>query len=364
MKPSRIVIALSLVLVLMVLPTGRSVPRMVHADYCGEVCIPIPSSLPNPKNLKQSWPCVSVSVNVGPPPGFAPLAATDLELRCWGFPSRPRNARDLAGWTHAMQQALTWVPPVKVQLPASIVHPASAGPCSSYYYGSKASSCEQSQNWAGYTANRALQSTRTAFYDVAGEWNVPDTYGTTQKTIASWVGLGGDYGDGHMNLDQAGTYSVDDGKTTTQFFYEDYPDGAVADAAISVAPQDVVFVECMYNGDGTSTYYFQNETTGTYDSVDASTPHAGGIGESAEWITELPNFGDPNGTGYIDFSPTYFAYSYAEGTASDGSIDGRGLSQFTSTTMVMVKNVADVFYAMPSAVNSDDDSFAVCRDHC
>jgi len=224
------------------LALGLTTPAALHATPAVHAAAPI--SLPNPGNPSQQWPCAYASSFTGPPPGFNPVKGTEDQLACWGFPHRPTDSRGLAAWTTAMQHATHWVAPrFGAPVPALSTHPLMQ--TALFHPAGSVLSETDSFNWAGYVAR---QSDNTISGKQWGEmtslWTVPSVpIDNSGKAAYAWLGLGGYYS---PDIIQAGTASFNNG--TTQFWYENFPDGYIPFTAVPVGPGDQVYVDIFDRG--------------------------------------------------------------------------------------------------------------------
>jgi hypothetical protein len=151
-----------------------------------------------------------------------------------------------------------------------------------------------SSNWAGHVVPNSYYG-GVSFWYATAVWTQPSvpansSYPNWQNapTASFWVGTG------VTSLIQAGADSISASTATYKMWDEDYPDPTVYEGP-AVRPGDKLFVYSYYNGDSTSTYYMENETTGKISSFVRSSPNVGF--RAANFINErlgslyLPNFG-------------------------------------------------------------------------
>ncbi len=82
--------------------TAQGVPNLASLPQCQSVAagtVHVVDSLAGPVT------------SVEPPSGFSPTGATAAELRCYGFPQRPTDPRQLTQWTRVMAQPRHYVVP-------------------------------------------------------------------------------------------------------------------------------------------------------------------------------------------------------------------------------------------------------------
>jgi hypothetical protein len=97
------------------------------------------------------------------------------------------------------------------------------------------------------------------------------------------------------NIVQAGADSIGTSPSSYRFWTEDYPLGTVWEGP-AISPGQDAFVIVNYNGNGTATYYLENETTQSIQSFTNSAPYSDG--STAEFINEkvgnspIPNYGE------------------------------------------------------------------------
>lgn len=269
---------------------------------------------------KASGRCVSAVGPGAPPAGFDPLQATPAELKCYGFPPRPKAPKPLATWENAMRHAKYYVPPPSFP-PAGTVR-------TSY-----------PSNWAGFdalTKDNATQYPGLKWSEVSSDFTVPTahTYCTNALTY-TWVGLGGDTLDGGSgNIIQAGTYSENYSPPSYGWWWEDYPGAIHPFSSPAVTVGDTVYVDVQYVGNNQGSFYFEDTTSGQYTSFPAATPYV--AQDSADFIVENPNA--PNQ--YVNFGSSRFSGTYMSGNYGTGgnSYVAGDASAFNMTRQVMYYN--------------------------
>jgi hypothetical protein len=222
-----------------------------------------------------------------PPAGFDPTTASDATLDFYGLPHPPADVEGYVQWSSEMSR-LHWVPapPYLTVLPHLVTGPRTTlsvkdpdGGGGSY-----------SNDWGGYEAYGAPST----FNEVAGMYYEPslDTTACPSGAEGNWVGLGGDPSlNGDKPLAQAGTgYNISPNIATHEGFYEfvdSFGNGKPLPAAWTSHAGDSVYVQVKYNGDGTYTFsWIDNTTALVYTSVAMAGQGYGGA--SAEWINERP----------------------------------------------------------------------------
>jgi hypothetical protein len=199
--------------------------------------------------------------------------------------------------------------------------------------------------WSGYAIAASKNGWPNLNWTSAqGEWLVPygHTYcynSTTGASDSPWVGIGGDgwdnSGDSHPEyLIQAGTDTIDwYPAPVTEFFFEDYPLAQITSLSPYDPPihaGDSVSVSVTYNGNQTTSAFFQNVNTGNYGTDTESSPDVNL--HSAEFINEdIPASWD-----FVNFGSVPFQLLAASGTwgnnysISKSLTDNVSISQFTA----------------------------------
>jgi hypothetical protein len=243
-----------------------------------------------------------VKTFAAPPAGFDVLAATDEALATYGFPPRPDKQNDPAGyarWSRAMTASKTrWNGELKHtglysrsadRAPAPpATADVTATPTTDYYY-----------NWSGFVNTNTLTkySTKTSFYYVASEFNVPvvnQPAGTCDggwDWEVSWNGIDGNQ-DGNALLQGGSSSSAYcSGSTKSWSYYawvEWFPAYDILEE-FTVNPGDDMYVETWDTSSTQGYVYLVDETTGS-SGIYGLTPNGGAglIGNSAEYIVERP----------------------------------------------------------------------------
>lgn len=206
-----------------------------------------------------------------------------------------------------------------------------------------------SGNWSGYVAAKGV------YTGVGATWVVPELAATTTlMSDVAWVGVGGSK---TKDLIQAGTHGVvQNGITQYWAWYELLP--AYQEVIpVAVRPGDKVRVALQEIARNLWYFSFENLTSGAtfYTTLEYYSRHS-----SAEWIEEMPNVYDKNGTRLYaplsEFGQVTFEDAYAV-------IDGerKELSDIRASAVSMVaKTSKKVILAAPSEI-SDNNSFVVTR---
>jgi len=281
-----------------------------------------------------------------PPAGFNPLAASDADLRTYGFPPRPAvTAAGYANWAKTVTGGktrlnLTAVQSTVAHRPAMVQAEGAMGPVGSQCAegspcGVNGSNCQEGsncgQNWAGYAVTSASSPGlfMTNNSSVFIEFVVPPVatenclYTYTPCQAAVWAGLDGWQGtQGAGDILQAGVlatacpegpyypgYGTEfQSGATYQVAYQWYTDDCNCSymfLRVTTGPQagqwftmnagDTAQVTVWYSTTGTpGNLYIVDWTTGSTASLGFSEPPGTGYpyyGTSAEWILERPSYG-------------------------------------------------------------------------
>jgi hypothetical protein len=225
--------------------------------------------------------------------GFNPFTATNTQLLANGLPPRPpgSNPGATATWETAIKHAKHYSAPDPI-------------PSSTYH------TLEYSGNWAGHIVPNSDYG-NVHFIWSESSWTQPAVSGNSNYTnyqdapdASFWTGIG------VTSLIQAGADSISTSTPQYRFWTEDYPEASVWEGPI-IRPGDTAFVEVYYNGNNTSYYFLENESTNSYQSFTNSSPDLGW--RAANFINErvnglyLPNFGSTNiyGNYFGDTSNSY-----------------------------------------------------------
>jgi hypothetical protein len=232
----------------------------------------IPISAGTPDQSNSSTPPQLPS----PPEGFNPLTASDNELATYGFPQRPTDQELLSQWTDAMSHAKYYIKPI-IDTLKGLRH--------EYY---------NTNNLAGlgvYGQNNKNGNGLVPQYTASrGYWVMPNYspgYGSTHEIASYWTGIGGIKGS--QIIVQAGAdanlayiYHSPSYEFWTENLYNNSP-GATYYTTPVINGGNIVYVSVTYGG-ATSTAFFENYSTGQYNSVVFNTPQYDGT--SANFIFE------------------------------------------------------------------------------
>ncbi|MGH2442683.1 MAG: G1 family glutamic endopeptidase [Chloroflexota bacterium] len=231
--------------------------------------------------------------------------------------------------------------------------------------------------WSGYavSAQQNPGFTNLKWTFVQGEWTVPHGHTYCQSSTdasfdSPWVGLGGDGWDGGTgNLIQDGTITYNHNPAPASYFwwYNYYTgDGSGLQLAknVPIAPGDDAYTSVTYNGNLTSTFFFENVSSGVYFSLPKATSHVDLT--AADFINEdQPASWDFVNFGTVPFKSEFMSGSWGNGySISKVLSDSINLSSFTS-----YKNGGDTpshKVAWPTAVdgNGNFTDYATPNDGC
>ena len=227
-----------------------------------------------------------------------------------------------------------------------------------------------SQNWAGSTV-------AGTWAHAVGVWRVPTVSRPSAPAgnggnwnSSSWVGLDGGYKT--TDVLQAGVQQIvnADGSTTYVAWYEWYTKNPLPGSPayvdqtnidnMLIEPGDEVFAGVHYqNGQGL--LMFGNVDRGHYFSIQVAPPPGVTFsGESAEWIVEAPDGGEP-GIALARFTPVNFTAAFGSNAASTATADpkngdtqyivdafGRPLTSTTLETDALTVTYLDAgFFPLP-----------------
>jgi hypothetical protein len=177
----------------------------------------------------------------------------------------------------------------------------------------------ESYNWAGYADD---SSTAGTFTKVSGSWSVPTVTCTAEDRIsAQWVGLDGATTD---TVEQTGTAEqcFEDVAIYTTW-YEMYPSATVT-VGTTVEPKDSISASVDRSGDSYTLKLTDSTHTANSLSTTATCATSTCLDESAEWITERPEYST---TGIVpEAQITKVAFSKASETASGKTSNITGYS--------------------------------------
>jgi len=157
--------------------------------------------------------------------------------------------------------------------------------------------------------------------------NIPAAHSyCTGADTAPWVGFGGDAG--HSNIIQGGSDSVNGSPSTYSLWWEDYPLQSYDVTEVPVSPGNRAYVDVYYNENQTATFYYENESTGTYTTFTKGTSSVS-VTPADYVVEEYP----PN---YVQFGTVTFQETYEAGHwGSNYAISG-DITRFGKTKVNMV----------------------------
>jgi len=236
-------------------------------------------------------------VSPTPPQGFDPVTASDADLNCFGFPSRPAaGSQGLATWTWFMQHAKVRAqnidgPPLQYNFAASNSVPRARSAMNNIGNLSPAV-------WAGYVAtpNTAVAASPPypafpafpAFGAASLAWKVQPGQTGDNHQLGVWAGTGG-VNAGEPLL-QAGVETLDGPRPSYYFFYEilDPATGCckpVPKFDIPIGAGDKAFVQVEFQPQYQNAKFFvENGTTGKYLPYNVPAKNSGT--GTAEWVFE------------------------------------------------------------------------------
>jgi hypothetical protein len=312
--------------------------------------------------------------SVEPPAGFDPLTAPDAQLACYGFPPRPTDPGKLGAWQDVVQHSQHYIVP-------GIDTAVTAAPAASVYrtVHTHWDTANGDWPWSGYamTAYHNPGWTNLKWNYVQGEWIAPSGHVYCQANgdgavDIPWVGLGGDAWQGEYggtSIIQGGTQTKNAYPSPTViFFWEDYPAKPQTLSPFNppVAAGDSVFVEASYNGNQTTSFFFQDNSTSDYTSFTVSTPNVDL--SSAEFINE----DQPSSWDFVNFGSIPYQLESASGTwgssnqysISKDLTGNESLTQFNTYKGTAQNEGA--LAASPGAIDSYGDftDYATSNDGC
>jgi hypothetical protein len=142
-----------------------------------------------------------------------------------------------------------------------------------------------SYNWAGYADGSKTAGT---FTSVSGSWTVPALTCTAEDRVSSqWVGLDG-FTDSTVEQDGTVSQCFED-KTLYYSWYEMYPNGAV-EVGKSVAAGDSISASVTRSSSSYTLKLTDSTHTANSFTETGTCATTTCLDESAEWITERPDF--------------------------------------------------------------------------
>ena len=298
----------------------------------------------------------NIKLNNKTPNNFDPLAATNSQLKKYGFPKRPTDKKGLSQWESVMKHAKHNITSKLTSEPAITPDAIIGGGGVGTLY---------SNNWTGYITKSSLNG-GVSYSEVNAEMNVPkDPYvGTSDADPCFWVGLGGW---NTSNLIQAGfdvaALNQDAGLADTQyeFWIEDYTYPYPSNynykprykTSPSIKATDEVYVDVIYDQSSKSTTFFLEDITqDSFQSYTMSTPYYDG--STADFICEA------TGPVYKNF---YFTpactFKFCQLSYDNGMYEGElGEYGYNSIDMTTTGNSSGTRIAYPSSV-SNGDQFSI-----
>jgi hypothetical protein len=312
---------------------------------------------------------------VQPPSGFDPTTATTAQLLCYGFPTRPAGGSELQAWNYKLAHATHWgapdigIPnaPGSETLPitgtVTAAHATHYNPPSDYPWSGYAIAASRNTGWANLKWN-----------EVTTDWTVPygHTYcyqGTSGASDNPWVGIGGDGWDNGIgtSLIQAGSNTIDRAtKPYTAFYWQNFKNPAYPVYYPPISQGDTVDVDVHYLGNQTTTFFYENLTTGGYTSfnvgtslVDQTAAEAINEDQPAQW--DFVNFGTVPFSGFAAFGTWGSSNQYA---LTKHFNDAVNLSQFTAYKLG--GDTSNHLVAWPTAVDYGGNftDYATANDGC
>jgi hypothetical protein len=283
------------------------------------------------------------ATSVAPPEAFDPSRASDADLRCYGFPSRPTNPQLLAGWNETVGHAKHYVVPQTHTDPNTpVLEPvAAAGSSPALWHGTPYSllSTNTNQKYAGYRLPTSQPQGTQNWYETQMEWVQPQfTFNHANQVWSIWDAIQ------DSAFPQAGTYQSQG--SSLIFFWEcSNQPNAVPVTNITVNPGDTVVVdteEGAFSGGYNVHFFFEDVTTGgiyfnLYETCPSPT-------NGPAWFSMEVN--DNLGTnGWGSFQT--FSISYAE---ADSNQQVNYINYFNYVKDIIKYNATEI--ASPSGIGS------------
>jgi Peptidase A4 family len=279
-----------------------------------------------------------------PPRGFDLLKASPADLKRFGLPAIPEDARQKARYQQVVRQLgerLNFITPTMRRNVDRFHGPRKRLP---------SAGTETSPNWSG---GIVFAPAGKAFQWVEADWVVPNVDAPTENMwyySSNWIGIDGD---GSNDVCQIGFECEafrSGSSVTTQIYpwWEWYPESEVQITNFAVQPGDMVTALICTSGAGatSATAYLTNRTTGLSINFSFSAP-AGTqlVGNCAEWIVEAPTVGGAQST-IADYGEVFFSScdcwdgdTVDGGTGDNINLDAGGttLSQGTLITPTIIQ---------------------------
>jgi hypothetical protein len=185
-----------------------------------------------------------------------------------------------------------------------------------------------SYNWAGFVD---YSTTAGKFTKVSGAWKVPAVTCTDEDRVTSeWVGLDG-YGD--STVEQDGTTSqCFEGKALYYSWYEVYPNGAV-EVGKTVAAGDSISASLTRSGASYTLKLTDSSHTANSFSHTATCATKTCLDESAEWITERPDFSSTGIVPEAQFTTVKFSSASVTASGKTTTISGYAGTDYNVTCL-------------------------------
>jgi hypothetical protein len=212
------------------------------------------------------------------------------------------------------------------------------------------SNTEDSSNWAGYIDTPTSSS--GVYTSISGSWKIPTISASQSDAVASqWIGLGGV---SSTDLLQMGSIEQEgNGQPIAEVFWEKLPD--VAQNVMSVPIGSTVTVNISKASSSTWNLTFsatlqtgKTQTKTITENLDSS--YDGGVGTSAEWISEDPS----NANGQLVPLANMGTVNY-----QSARVDGQPLNSAGNTVKpVALVSSSENVLIYPSIVGPDNQSFS------
>jgi len=252
-------------------------------------------------------------VFAGPPAEFNPLTASRTELEQYGIPPRPdpSDTVPFARWKKLVMSPQTRLNDVTVKATKIFHGPAKNAKVKAVV---ENTTLATSDNWSAYAVTDAKGTFTANDSYVYGEWTIPavgvENCADAPYLSSQWIGFDGAFVSGDVL--QAGT-EVDGCPSSYSAWYEWYTTGCTVNSAsqpcysynlsLAINPGDLVVAEVWYTTAAPHGHaYIYNYSTQKAASVafnQPSSPSAGYVGNSVEWVVERPDGGAYNLTNYV-----------------------------------------------------------------
>jgi hypothetical protein len=262
-------------------------PGLCLAALCARAAQAQPVAPARPTNLP------GVTTSAEPPAPFDALGASEAELNAYGFPPRPDQTRDAAGYE-------TWSR-------ALAAHPRRLAPTlqrTVIYHGPRVASARPatvdgatSSNWSGYAADTGARTwSNASFSTVAADFVVPAvtarTCDSTWEYSSVWVGIDGYASDDVLQAGVEADALCVGGYAETYYtpWYEWYPNASTRITNLAATPGQSFYIHVWATSPTAGHAYIQNLGSNQSVSLNFNAPSGTTLrGESAEWILESPS---------------------------------------------------------------------------